>query len=157
MKTRILSNGEMYQNIPHTVRSAFYHINGQNYRFLEAVRIGKSLGLTEIRTTEGNTLLVNNAVEFLKNLAAKRITYYSEVHDRSRTEWIQCYNCGNWHEPDEMSDDWQGNFICEDCADREFCTCDACGNLVHEDDITCTEDTSNSYSQTFCPDRKSVV
>ena len=152
MKAKVLTNEEMYLNIPYSVRSKFYHINGQNCRFLKAVRIGKSLGLTEISTTEGNALLVNNAVGFLKNLATKRITYYSEIHDRSRTEWIQCDNCGNWHEPDEMSENWQGDFICEHCADREFLTCDNCGNLVHEDDTTCTEDTSNSYGQTFCPD-----
>lgn len=152
MKAKVLTNEEMYQNIPYSVRSKFYHINGQNYRFLEAVRIGKSLGLTEIITTDDNKLLVNNAIGFLKNLAAKRITYHSEIHDRSRTEWIQCDNCGNWHEPDGMSENWQGNFVCEDCADREFLTCDECCTLVHEDDTTCTEDTSNSSSQIFCPD-----
>ena len=149
MKAKVLTNEEMYRNIP--ISGWSYLINDELYPFLKAIRIAKSLGLTEIMTNDGRELLMVNAITFLKDLASKRVRYYQEEHDRSRTEWIKCDNCGNWHEPDVMSEDWQGNFVCEDCADSEFYTCDACGNLVHNNDITCTEDTSNSCSQIFCP------
>ena len=152
MKAKVLTNEQMYRSIPSSVLYRRYLIEDKEYRFFKAVRIAKSLGLTEIVTNDGNRLIMNNTVSFLKDLASKRVRYYQEEHDRSRTEWIKCDNCGNWHEPDGMSENWQGNFVCEACADNEFCTCDACGNLVHSDDTTYTEDTSNSCAQTFCPD-----
>lgn len=151
MKAKVLTNEEMYRSIPSSVLSRVYLIEDKEYRFLKAVRIAKSLGLTEITTGDDRKIIINKAISFLKDLASKRVRYYQEEHDRSRTEWKQCDNCGNWHEPDGMLENWQGNFVCEDCAENEFSTCDNCGNLVHDDDVTCTEDTSNSYSQTFCP------
>ena len=109
MKAKVLTNEEMYRNIPSLALSRRYLIEDKEYKFLKAIRIAKSLGLTEIMTNDDDKLLMNNAVGFLKHLAAKRITYHSEEHDRSRTEWKQCVNCGNWHEPDNY-----GNLIFKD-------------------------------------------
>ena len=151
MRTRILTSEELYGMIPYNVRSRLYVIDGVEYKFLEAVRIARKLGKSSIFTNDSNQLIIDNAIGFLKNLASKRVTYLVPEHDRSRTEWLKCESCGEWHEPDAMTTVYNGDNVCEDCLDSYYTMCDCCGEYVYQDDVIWTEESRSNDTEAFCP------
>ena len=72
----------------------------------------------------------------------KSRTPLMEVGDR---EWCaKCYNentslcvCCDERYPNE---DMHGGEVCDECFDREYCECDGCGGVVHNDHVCYAED-----------------
>lgn len=150
MKAKVLTNEQMYLRISRITRTKTFVIGDNFYPFLKAVRIAKKLGLETVQTTNGDELIVERAIQFLSILAKKRIEYVKIPHDRSRTEWLKCSYCEEWHEPDFITQDYAGESICEDCLDN-YNTCENCGEYVHCDDATWTESSCNNDAMAFCP------
>ncbi len=121
-------------------------LNNNLVEIIKGIIVENTYELYAENDTELQKSLENTELEFDNMTEEECLDRYSNIVD----EYCQmCDNCGEWHLIENLTS-LQYQEVCEECLENEYCMCQCCEELVHNDETTMGYDVDKEHDAIIC-------